>query len=167
MANTFSGRRRPDRQDDTSRTSRGFGLIELMVVVVIVAIFAVLAAPSFRTLIAKQRVKSESSALVESLWIARSEAIKLNSDVGFLFTSPEAGWSVKVGTTVLHSHDGASGVAATIISGDESVQFTFNAYGRLVSGTGAIQLGVASADVYRCVTVSASGRATSKEGTCA
>lgn len=52
------------------RTASGFTLVELMVTVAVAAIFAAIATPSFRELIAKQRMRSASSALLESLWLA-------------------------------------------------------------------------------------------------
>lgn len=56
--------------------SRGFTLIELMVTIGIAAILAGLAAPSFRELIANNRLKSHATAFHTSLLLARSEAIK-------------------------------------------------------------------------------------------
>lgn len=51
-------------------------MIELMVVVVIMAVLASLAAPSFRTFIISQRLKTASFDLYSSLLFARSEAVK-------------------------------------------------------------------------------------------
>ena len=152
-----------------SRTARGFTLIELMIVVTVVAIFSTLAAPSFRKLVAKQRLTSAASALIESLWLGRSEALKRNTDVSFKFTDANSGWSVRLGTdgttgTTLHNQDGFASINSSS-SGGASTIFSFNAYGRL-SGTGWVQLGNASAGVYKCVTVSSSGRATVTDAQC-
>jgi type IV fimbrial biogenesis protein FimT len=152
---------------------RGFTLIELMVTVAVVAIFSALAGPSFRQLIAQQRVKSAASALVESLWVARSEAIKLNGDVSFKFSNSGAdstvgGWEITNsadGTgTSLHHQDGFPAVASTTSSGGDML-FAFNAFGRL-TGSGWVKFNVPAANVYRYVCVSATGRAVVQDSTC-
>ncbi len=56
--------------------SRGFTAIELMVVVAIVAILAALAGPSFRDLIDGWRVRSAAEEITNTIYYARSEAIK-------------------------------------------------------------------------------------------
>lgn len=60
---------------------RGLTLIELMVTIAIAAILAGLAAPSFRELMASNQLKSHASALLSSLLLARSEALKRNGRV--------------------------------------------------------------------------------------
>ena len=60
----------------TGNSERGFTSIELMVVVAIMAILAGLAAPSFKPLIERWRVRQASEALQSTLYAARSEAIK-------------------------------------------------------------------------------------------
>jgi type IV fimbrial biogenesis protein FimT len=131
-----------------------------MVVVVVVAVLATLAAPSFKELFAKQRLRSTVSALNESLWLARSEATKRNVDVGFSFGDIGSGWSVKAGTTTLHVQDAYPGVSSA------AGNFVFNAYGRLSSGAGKLQIAVSDADLYQCITVSTTGRATAEEKKC-
>ncbi len=132
-----------------------------MITLAIVAILSSLAAPSFRELVATQRVRSAVSALNESLWLARSEAVKRNAEVVFAFASVGNGWSVKTGAATLHAQDPFPGVASGV--GD----FAFNSYGRLTKRDGLpLEIGVASADIYRCVTVSSTGRSQVKDGKC-
>jgi len=146
---------------------RGFTLIEVMVVIAIIVIVTGIAGPSFRQLIAQQRVKSAASALIESLWVARSEALKRNADVSFTFTSASAGWSIldpSDSSKTLVSQEGFPSISSTIVSGGGT--FTFNAYGRLSAGSGQIEFKNTSANVYRCVTVSTSGKSTVKDSAC-
>lgn len=55
---------------------RGFTLIELMVVLALVAILASMAAPSFRTLLAKRTVEAAAGAMLADLRFTRSESVK-------------------------------------------------------------------------------------------
>ena len=149
--------------------NRGLTLIELMTVIAIVAIFSTLAAPSFRQLIAQQRVKSAASALSESAWLARSEALKRNDSVSFTYTTAAAGWNIdytnKDGTvTRLLTQDGSPAVTSTLKNG--TGVFTFNPYGRLGAAQ-TIELTSASVSgVTKCVNVSTSGKTTVRDGTC-
>jgi prepilin-type N-terminal cleavage/methylation domain-containing protein len=152
-----------------SRPQRGLTLVELVIVVALIAIFASLAGPSFRQLVARQRVHSAASAITEALWVARAEALKRNRAVGFVFADVATDWSVPDpdgGATPLLTQAAHKSISSTTESGD-AVQFTFNAYGRLSSGTGWIELSDAGAGIYRCLTVATTGRATSAEGKCA
>lgn len=150
------------------RAERGFTLVELMTVVAIVAILVTVAAPSFAEMVATQRVRAAASALTESLWLARAEATKRNTDVGFSFTDPRAGWIIPDpggSATPLLVQAGFEAIEFTSQSGD-AVRLTFNAYGRLSTGGGWVQVGDPHSSVYRCVTVSSAGRASTTKGPC-
>lgn len=58
---------------------RGFTLVELLVVVAVLAVILTLAAPSFRSMIEMQRLRSITSQLVTDLQFARNEAVQRNT----------------------------------------------------------------------------------------
>jgi type IV fimbrial biogenesis protein FimT len=110
-----------------SRQARGFTIIELAIVVMIVAVLASLAAPSFRSFMINQRVKTASFDLYSTLLFARSEAIKRPAG-NLLITPTNAsnwadGWSVTFGTVVLRQQDAMRDIS---ISGPASIQFGHN-----------------------------------------
>ena len=81
--------------------TRGFTLIELMVVVTLVAVLGTIAVPSFRDLLLNQRLAASSSDFMAAVSLARSEAIKRAQTVTLLPTTGKdwsAGWDVKTGT---------------------------------------------------------------------
>lgn len=78
-------------------------MVELMIVVVIAGILATIAIPGFQSLTRSQQVKNASFDLYASLNLARSEAIKRNSNVvitsvNYPVTTPtahdEVGWNI-------------------------------------------------------------------------
>ena len=149
----------------------GFTLIELMAVVAVATILALVAVPAFGDLIATTRARSAASALQDSLWLARSEAIKRNRPVGFTLASMEDGWTVTLvddPDTVLQQQDGFPGMRLAISGGDASVEFEYNSQGRLVNGVAAVKLTVSSADggSSRCIKFDGAARPKMLRGAC-
>ena len=99
------------------RDSRGFTLLELMVTLTVAAVLAVVAIPSFRDLLRKNRVSSANNALLADLSYARSEAITRGSIVSICPSSDgsscasdkqnyEGGW-------IIYTYTPGNAVAAT------------------------------------------------------
>ena len=86
------------------RTSQnGFTILELMIVITIAAILSTLALPEISYTINTNKVKSSASDMHLMLLLARSEAIKRNSNVEV--SQVGTGWEVKSGTTLLRKYD--------------------------------------------------------------
>ena len=67
----------PNRRIRVHRQAEtGFTAIELLVTVAVVTILAALAAPSFKPLIDRWRVRDALESMQSTLYLARSEAIK-------------------------------------------------------------------------------------------
>jgi type IV fimbrial biogenesis protein FimT len=153
--------------------SRGFTIIELMIVLVMVGVMVGLAAPSMRDLLVRTRLKSAASDLHTSLMLARSEAIKRNAAMQLVPVSAAnwaLGWTVRVQ---------ASGVVLSTQEANPNVTFTstnaaytatamptvnFSGTGRESGSAGAGVAFVLSSSEYpniqpRCVVLDPSGRA--------
>ena len=67
--------------------SRGFSLLELMVVLTLVGILALLATPSMAEWMKNQRIRGTAEALLNGLQTAREEAIRRNRPASFWLVS--------------------------------------------------------------------------------
>ena len=75
---------------------RGFTLIELMVTLTVLAIVLSLAAPSFASLLASNRMATQTNELIGALNLARSEAVRRSQPVTLLAANANysKGWKV-------------------------------------------------------------------------
>jgi len=76
------------------RHSAGFTLIELMVVVAIVAILAVMAAPSYRDMIERNRLRGAADDVLSVISTARAQAVKIGLDAAISVGSFDEDWCV-------------------------------------------------------------------------
>lgn len=134
-------------------------MIELMVTVSVLAVMAALAAPSFKQLLAAQRMRSLAYSMVADLVLARSEAIKRGEKITMtpLSTSWDKGWLITAAPTdeVLgRQNDVGSGVQFTAAP----TSLTFDRNGRAVSAA-VIRFGISDGGTrYRCISLDPSGR---------
>lgn len=83
-----------------TRRSRGFTLVELVVVVAVLGVLAAIAFPNMRAYMDKQRLVSQMRAISELAQLARAEAIKhsaavvANQKVVSMTVNPGTPWSV-------------------------------------------------------------------------
>ena len=149
----------------------GFTLTELMVVVAIVGILTMVAVPSFNSLVQSQRVKNAGFELYSSLALARSEAIKRNSDVTIATTTNangELSWDITAGSAVIRNQDPIKGIAFDI-NGLPGTDVVYHRNGRPASTAtfGIDALGAAVPTPYvRCLTIELSGMPRIRMGTC-
>jgi len=156
------------------RKPRGFSTTETMAVLAIAGVLLAVGAPAMADFLATQRVKSAAMDLRSSLMLARSEAIKRNTNVSLtaIGGSLANGWEVKIGSTVLQS---ASNADAVGVSGSSVTSIAFNREGRLATPGRVTLLLSASSNpqvIPRCVVIDLNGRPTvqldnNRDGNCA
>src|SRR5919205_1560506 len=102
----------------------GFTIIELLTTLVILGILVVIAVPSFNDLIVSTRIKGAASDIYASLALARSEAIKRNTNITIAPIGGQwvNGWQVKLGGTLLSSHDPLTNLKVECPSGTACTQ---------------------------------------------
>jgi type IV fimbrial biogenesis protein FimT len=72
----------------------GFTLVELMVTVGVFVILGSLALPSFQEMVQNSKTRNAAESIHTGLQIARSEAVKRNTNVQFDFRGSNSAWTV-------------------------------------------------------------------------
>lgn len=121
------------------RKTRGFTLVELMVVMAILGIFLAIAMPSFRQMLMNFQIRALSESILNGLQLARSSAVQRNEQVQFELL-PTNAWTVRtVSGTVIQSRSAGESSSVLTISTlpNPSTIVTFNGMGRVVANTPA------------------------------
>lgn len=155
--------------------TRGFTLMETLVVLSIIAIVVAIGAPNLTFLIGSMNARSASFDLVADLALARSEAIKRNRAVTvapLVAGNWSQGWGITTtdpatGTAVTLRERGALPAALGVTSAAANLQFGPN--GRIGLDTSAANMSwaITSSNAGpRCVVITPTGTARSKMGAC-
>lgn len=150
----------------TNKFARGFTMIEMMVTVTIAAILLGIGVPSFRSLIASQKLKAAASSLQTHLNMTRAEALKRNATVTMapnLSTDWKTGWKIMepVTNTVLFT------AAATTVTITGPASIKYRGSGRMdATVDGKFQLSDSGTAEIRCVEVDLSGMSQVSRGAC-
>lgn len=130
-----------------------------MVVVALVAILAALAAPSFSTQLANQRVSSAAHELQSLLQLARSEAIYKRTESSFTGTGKT--WSAKTGGQLVRESQVPDSVSVSpSVDSAQGLQFETTGVARLVSGSNTpftLSVTAPHATRVQCLSVTRSG----------
>jgi len=135
LAATASTQLRPLRR--TPRRSFGFTLVELLLAIAVATILLSVGAPSFTALLNSTRLTDASNALLSSMHLARSEAVKRNSRVTLCKSADGSscakagGW--EQGWIVFHdtNDNGSRESAEVIIERTHSLASSLRATGNL------------------------------------
>lgn len=139
----------------------GFNLIELMVAISIVMILALVALPSYQTIMSKERFASATNNLYNAYRFSRSEAIKTSSPMRLmpLNNSWANGWQVLDNSNKVLHQAGAPHSSVTITGNSLTVLGT----GALIN---AASFSVKDSSTTRYLCVLSSGQSQLKEGVC-
>lgn len=157
-------------------TQRGFTLIELLVTIAILSALVSLAAPSFSTIWAEQRLRQASSEMRISLTTARSEAIKRGESVVVVprESNWSKGWCVEADASASECTGAAiQGFAPLEFASGENITVSasgairFNLWGR-AAGCPHLSLNTSApgGQCSICMSVATDGRVMSVPGTC-
>lgn len=153
----------------------GFTFVELLIGLVILSILVAIAAPSFSTALAQQRLRQASTELRSTLAIARSEAVKRNAQVRLV---PRAGgwsngWCVESSATASGCSDAPINERVmtadpTITGVDGLASVNVNSWGRPTSGCPKFEFHTAAAGstCRVCLTVLTDGGVLTEAGAC-
>ena len=149
-----------------TRSSRGFTLVEAVIVLFMVGVVATLAGPYFRNFIVQQNVRNAAYELMSDLIFARSEAVKRNTSVTVSKVGTwSGGWTVAVGATTLRQHP-AFPPSITITMANPSVDFYLNGRASATASFTVDDAGGLTSIPAQCVSVDPGGRPRSSAGSC-
>jgi type IV fimbrial biogenesis protein FimT len=118
--------------------TRGFSLLEVMVVVAILGIVLAIGVPSYQTWIQNLQIRTAAESVVGALQVAKNEAIRRNLNVTVTMDAvPGTGWKINMADDVdgtplqKRSGDEGSRNVDVAVAPDGAFRVTFNGLGRI------------------------------------
>lgn len=112
---------------------KGFTFVEIAVGLAILAIISAIALPSYFSWLPRYRLQTSVRQIYDDMNMAKSRAVRTNSDVGIAFNSNNENYSVFIDTDQDQILDGGETVIGngTLENGVDIIQTTFaaNTYG--------------------------------------
>jgi len=114
--------------------SKGFTLVELVIVIAILGIVASIAVPSFMTMIRNSEARAAAESILSGLQKARADAVSRNKRVEFI-AATDTSWNVQLldGTTLYSRSSAEASPTTSAALGGGATTATFNSFGRLVN----------------------------------
>ena len=120
------------------RGSEGVTLIELMVGLAILAIVLALGTPNFSVFIQNGKIRNAADAMVNGLNLAKTEAVRRNTQVQFSLSGTDSSWQVGCATSSANCPDsiqsrpaseGSTGISVTATDSN----LAFDGYARVAT----------------------------------
>ena len=159
------------------KSNSGYTLIEMMVVITIMAIGLKIAMPSFGAMIERNRAATNVNEFLQSINLARSEALKMSGTVSIQAVDPSdpadefgLGWCVVAGDpgdctgTVIRRFPALVGAGTTLNSFEDESSIQFNYLGELADGV-VQNIDLCSEQTDRRIYISLIGRSNSHRPT--
>lgn len=137
------------------KKTRGFTLVELMIVVALIAIIGGMALPAFRDMVASNRLMTSANGIITTFHQARSDAIRQSRTVSIVACKPDCGntgtqswsngWQIFVAgnATAISEHAPLSSTISSTASGSIplATSYAYSSQGRLdITTKNAIKL---------------------------
>lgn len=120
------------------RNCNGVTLIELLIGMAIVAIVLTMGVPSIVTWMQNTQLRGAAESIQSGLQLARAEAVRRNTFVGFTMAGPDSSWTVDVMNPPqqIQARNGAEGTANAQVTTTDAL-IIFNGVGRTSLAAGA------------------------------
>jgi type IV fimbrial biogenesis protein FimT len=123
------------------RRAGGFTLVELMIALVVVAVVLALGLPGIMEWMQNSQIRTAAEGVQNGLQAARTEAVRRNSAVEFVLTSPTAtggtGWTIRNVNDAAVIQSAPDGVGSRNVvltpAPPGATTVTFNGFGRIPS----------------------------------
>ena len=132
-----------------SSEQKGFTLLELMVTIVILGILATMAAPSYREMLERNRLRAEMEQWRNAFYLAQREAMRMKETVRFCASSDgvtcndkkdnnfSAGWIVVRGDNSILLDHAPNAPTDVITLNNDRAALRFSPSGRIIGFVGA------------------------------